>query len=54
MAVGKYVVEVSGNEYYYPTTKEMNFLNEEDQQCMKVYIGLRPKTDIETEFEFFD
>ena len=50
--VCKYVIEVSGNTVYEPSTKSVNIINEEDNLEIIVYIGLSLRVDSNVEFCF--
>jgi hypothetical protein len=48
--IGKYIIEVEGNQEYLPTSKLINLINDEDENMVTVFVGIKPK--IETDFEF--
>ena len=50
--VGKYHVEVAGNDLYMPTSKYMTILNEEENDVVKVYVGIKLRTEKDIEFHF--
>ncbi len=49
---GRYIVEVQGNEMYQSAYKVITVLNEEDNDTVKVYVGLRLRIDTDAEFHF--
>jgi hypothetical protein len=50
--VGKYVVEVEGNHDFQQSVKVVNILNEEDNDVVRIYVGVRLRIDTDVEFMF--
>jgi hypothetical protein len=52
LPIGQYVVEVKGNSEYQPSTKVINLVNEEDEDVVTVYVGIKKRIDIDVEIQF--
>lgn len=50
--MGKYTIEIEGNTEYLPTTKVVNLINEEDEEIVTVFIGVKPRIEADFEFSF--
>ncbi len=50
--VGKYIIEVEGNQDFQQSVKVVNILNEEDNDQVRIYVGVKQRIDVDVEFVF--
>jgi hypothetical protein len=50
--VGKYIIEVEGNQDFQQSVKVVNILNEEDNDLVRIYVGVKQRIDVDVEFIF--
>jgi hypothetical protein len=43
---------VKGTDYYLPTDKVLNIVNEEDKNEITIFVGIKPRIDTDIEFSF--
>jgi hypothetical protein len=48
--IGKYTIEIEGNTEYIATSKDINITNEDEEDIITIFVGVKPR--IETDFEF--
>lgn len=48
--IGFYTIEVSGNEEFQPSRREINIINDEDKDELFVFIGMKPRIESTIEF----
>ena len=42
--VGLYTIEITGNDEFMPSMREVNILNDEEKDEVIVYVGMKPKS----------
>ena len=52
MPIGYYQIQVEGNDEFQPSHKAINIVNEEEKDEVVVYVGIKPRIDVSTEFTF--
>jgi hypothetical protein len=52
MPIGYYIIEFAGNELFMPSSKQINILNENNDNQVKIYLGLRERIDTAVTFMF--
>lgn len=50
LPIGIYNIEVEGNTEFLGTNKTVNLMNEDDEDIVTIFIGIKPR--IETDFGF--
>jgi hypothetical protein len=50
--VGLYSIEVKGTDFYQSAYKEVSICNEEDKDEITIFVGVKPRIDTDTEFQF--
>ena len=50
--MGKYIIEVEGNQDFQQSVKVVNILNEEDNDLVRIYVGVKLRIDVDVEFTF--
>lgn len=50
LPIGLYTVEVSGNDEFTSSTREINILNDEDKDELIIYVGMKPRNDSNIQF----
>ena len=50
LPIGRYLVEIEGNAEYLPTSKIVSLINEEENDVVTVFVGLKPRIDTDVEF----
>ena len=43
---------MKGTDYYLPTDKVLNIVNEEDKNEITIFVGIMPRIDTDIEFSF--
>ncbi len=43
---------MKGTDYYLPTDKVLNIVNEEDKNEITIFVGIKPRIDTDIEFSF--
>ena len=52
LPIGQYQIEVKGTDFYLPTDKVLNIVNEEDKNEIMIFVGVKPRIDTDIEFSF--
>ena len=52
VAIGKYAIEIEGTDEYLPTSKQINLINDEEQDQITIFVGIKPRIDSDYEFRF--
>jgi hypothetical protein len=50
--IGKYTIEIEGNAEYLPTSKLINLINEDEEDAVTIYVGVKPRIEADFEFSF--
>ena len=45
---------MKGTDYYLPTDKVLNIVNEEDKNEITIFVGIKPRIDTDIEFSFVE
>jgi hypothetical protein len=45
LPIGLYTVEVSGNDEFLSSKREINILNDEDKDELIIYVAMKPRND---------
>jgi hypothetical protein len=51
--IGQYVLEVKGNSEFQSSTKVINLVNEEEEDTITVFVGIKPRIDTDVEIQFY-
>ena len=52
MPIGKYTIEIEGNHEYLPTSKIISLINDDDEDFITIFVGIKPRLDNDFEFKF--
>ena len=52
MPIGKYTIEIEGNHKYLPTSKFISLINDDDEDIITIFVGIKPRLDNDFEFKF--
>jgi hypothetical protein len=45
---------IEGNSEFLPSSKVINLINEDDEDQITIFVGVKPRIDTDVEFEFFN
>jgi hypothetical protein len=52
LPIGQYHLEVKGTDFFLPSEKILNIVNEEEKNEIVVFVGVKPRIDTDIEFAF--